>query len=57
MGLSNRAQAIFMIISAILVAASGVSVPVGGPWWVALILGLLGAAGMGIKEALGDKKT
>ncbi len=43
-----------MFVSAILLAIAGVSVPAGLPTWVTLILGILGAAGMAIKEMLGS---
>jgi len=54
MPLTDSQQAVLMFVSAILLAIAGVSVPAGLPTWVTLILGILGAAGMAIKEMLGS---
>lgn len=55
--LSDNQQALLVLISMILLAVAGVSVPAGAPWYVALILGALGAIGMAIKEYAGAKPS
>jgi Flp pilus assembly protein TadB len=56
-GLSDQMQALIVLVSAVLIAVGGVSVPAGLPTWVSLFFSLIGAAGLGIKEALGAKPT
>lgn len=52
-GLSDKQQAIVSLVSAILIALAGVSIPAGLPLWVALVFALLGAIGFALKEYAG----
>lgn len=54
MGLSNGQQAALSIFSAACISVAAVSVPAGAPWPVALSLGIVGAIGFGVKEAMGS---
>lgn len=53
-GLTDRQQALLTFVSAILIAVAGVSIPLGSPYWVALILALAGAVGFALKESFGS---
>jgi peptidoglycan/LPS O-acetylase OafA/YrhL len=53
-GLSNSQQALLSTISMILIVVGGISLPSGLPWYYSVIISLLGAVGIGIKEALGS---
>lgn len=54
-GLSDRSQAVLTLVSASLIAVGAYSVPAGADPKIGLGLGLLGAVGFGLKEALGTK--
>ncbi len=56
-GLTDTQQAEVTLISGILIAVGAVSVPAGLPWYVGLGIAICGAAGFGIKEALGGKPS
>jgi hypothetical protein len=53
-GLSNSQQAMLSTISMVLIIVGGISLPSGLPWYYSVIISLLGAVGIGIKEALGS---
>jgi hypothetical protein len=54
-GLTDAQQAVFVFISAIFIAVGAVTVPSGisDANWIGFILMIIGAIGLGIKEALG----
>ena len=52
-GLTNNQQAILMLASGTMIAISAVSVPLGVSPYITLSFGLIGAAGMAVKEWLG----
>jgi len=53
-GLSNSQQALLSTISMILIVVGGISLSSGLPWYYSVIISLIGAVGIGIKEALGS---
>jgi len=53
MGLSDSAQAVLVTGSAVLISVGAYSGYTGGSPWVSLGLGIAGAIGLGLKEALG----
>ncbi len=55
-GLTDREQAVISLVSAALISSSIAVIPAGAPWYISLVLGIAGAVGFGIKEALGGKK-
>ncbi len=52
-GLTDKQQAALTIVSSCLIAVGAVSIPAGASIWVGLTIALVGAVGLGIKEALG----
>ena len=57
MGLTNNQQAVFSFVSALFLAVSVVSVPLGVSPYVTFSLGVIGAIGLFTKEYLGSVPT
>jgi len=55
-GLTDGQQAVLVLVSASMIAVAAASIPAGSPWYVSLVLGLVGAVGLTIKEKLGIAK-
>lgn len=53
MGLTDSQQGALVLVSMILIVIGGVSVPLGVNLYVGLVLAIIGAIGMAIKEWLG----
>ena len=53
MTLTNNQQAEIVWISGALIAIGAISVPIGAPWYVGLIIAAIGVAGIGLKELPG----
>lgn len=56
-GLTDKQQAILLMIASVLIAVSGISAAEGAPWYVTTVLAILGAIGFGLKEVLGGKSS
>jgi hypothetical protein len=56
-GLTDNQQAIVSFISSVLISLGSVSVYVGAPSWVSVVIFFCGAMGFALKEAAGDAVT
>jgi hypothetical protein len=52
--LTDNQQAIIVLISGILIAIGGITIPTGYPWYVTLALMIAGAVGFALKEKAGS---
>lgn len=57
MGISDNTQSIIMLISGILIAVGATSIPAGAPPYMGVVIMILGAIGMAIKDKLGAKSN